>query len=153
MNEFSNIEPKRVWEIFYELSQIPRPSGKEQKIREWAINWASERNFGWEKDDYGNLVITKKAAEKYKHLPGIVLQGHFDMVCEKDPEVEIDFDNDPINLFIDGEYVTAKGTTLGADNGIAIAMALAFLEEKIETCQIEVLLTVEEETGLFVRSN
>ncbi|MCG3219454.1 MAG: aminoacyl-histidine dipeptidase [Candidatus Heimdallarchaeota archaeon] len=153
MNEFSNIEPKRVWEIFYELSQIPRPSGKEEKIREWAINWAEERELSWEKDDYGNLVITKKAAKGYEHLPGIVMQGHFDMVCEKEPEVEIDFDNDPIDLFIDGEYVTAKGTTLGADNGIAIAMAFAFLEENIETCQIEVLLTVEEETGLFGATN
>ena len=81
------------------------------------------------------------------------MQGHFDMVCEKEPEVEIDFDNDPIDLFIDGEYVTAKGTTLGADNGIAIAMTFAFLEENIETCQIEVLLTVEEETGLFGATN
>ncbi|MHA1974891.1 MAG: aminoacyl-histidine dipeptidase [Candidatus Hodarchaeales archaeon] len=144
-----NLEPKLVWEIFEDISRVPRPSKKEAKIREWIKGWAKRNNLPVFEDQVGNILLRQDASKGYEKYPGIVLQGHVDMVCQKSPESNHDFNNDPIPLKIVDDYVTAEGTTLGADNGIGVAMALAVLvDETVQHGPIDVLLTVDEETGL-----
>lgn len=144
-----DLEPKIVWNFFHEITQVPRPSKKEEKIIEYIENVANKHNIPMKKDEVGNLLLFKEATKGYESLPTVVLQAHIDMVCEKNSNVKHDFDNDPIKTVVDGEWLRAEGTTLGADNGIGVAAALAVVtSEDIEHGPIECLFTVDEETGL-----
>lgn len=143
------LEPKLVWRYFYEISQIPRCSKHEDMVRDYVINFAKRKGLEYKLDAAGNVVIKKPATKGMENKPGVVLQGHLDMVCEKNADTVHDFSKDPIELVRDGEWIRAKGTTLGADNGIAIAMALAALDdETLEHGPMEALFTIDEETGL-----
>lgn len=134
---------------FEEISKIPRCSKHEERICQWLLNWAKEHGFDTKKDDTGNVLIKVPAFPGYENSPGVVIQGHVDMVCEKTPDSTHDFDKDPIKLVYDGEWLTANKTTLGADNGIAIAMAIVLsLSKDIPHPPLELLFTVDEETGL-----
>lgn len=144
----SKLKPLLVWNLFYEISKIPRPSKKEEKIREWVKTWAKTHNIIFNEDSIGNILLKTSATVDCESYPTLVLQAHMDMVCQKNPESKINFDEDPISLIIDGNKITADGTTLGADNGIGFAMSLASLIAPIEHGPLEVLLTVDEETGL-----
>ena len=143
------LEPKLIWEIFDDITRVPRPSKKEGKIIAFLENFAREHNLDYRKDAIGNVVIYKPATTGYENRPTVVLQSHMDMVCEKNSDVDFDFENDPIRTLVDNGWVKADGTTLGADCGIGMAAALAVLvDETIEHGAIEALFTVDEETGL-----
>ena len=143
------LEPNLVWEIFKEITQIPRPSKKEGKIRKWVKNWAAKNKLTIKEDKAGNLLLSKDASPGCKGFPTLILQAHLDMVCEKHPEVKINFEDDPINVIVEENIVRADGTTLGADNGIGMAIGLAALvSPDLKHGPLEVLLTVDEETGL-----
>jgi dipeptidase D len=144
-----DLKPKEIWQFFYELTRIPRPSKKEEKVIAYLMQFAKERSLQSKQDEAGNVLITKQATPGYENLPTVVLQGHIDMVCEKNNDVVHDFDTDPIETWVDGDWLKARGTTLGADNGIGVAAALALLDSKtLEHGKIECLFTVDEETGL-----
>ncbi len=144
-----HLKPELVWYHFEEICKYPRPSKKEEKIAEYVVSVGKRLGLQTEKDKFGNIVIRKPATPGKENLKTVVLQGHIDMVCEKNRDVEHDFDKDPIYPYIDGDWVKAKGTTLGADNGIGVACALAVLESKdIEHGPLECLFTLDEETGL-----
>lgn len=148
-NPFINFEPHKVWQYFYEITQIPRPSKNEDKIIAYLENFAKSKNLEYKKDRVNNIVIRKPASKSGENKPMVALQCHVDMVCEKNSDVDKDFLKDPIEAYIDGEWVKAKGTTLGADDGIGVAMQLAILDSDIEGIgPIECLFTVDEETGL-----
>ncbi|SHG29317.1 aminoacyl-histidine dipeptidase [Dysgonomonas macrotermitis] len=143
------LEPSIVWKYFYEITQVPRPSKKEGKIIAYLLDFAKKHNLEVKKDDAGNVLITKPATKGYENLPTVILQGHVDMVCEKNNGTEHDFDKDPIETYVDGDWLKAKGTTLGADNGLGVAASLAILaSDNIEHGKLECLFTVDEETGL-----
>ena len=143
------LDPKLVWEQFDDITRVPRPSKKEGKIIEFLVNFAEKHGFEYRKDEIGNVVIYKAATPGFEGRPAVVLQSHMDMVCEKNSDVEFDFENDAIRTKIDGEWVKAEGTTLGADCGIGMAAALAvLLDESLQHGAIEALFTVDEETGL-----
>jgi dipeptidase D len=147
--EIKNLEPKLVWDYFYQLTKQPRPSKQEEKAVAWFESVAKNLNLPLTKDALGNLVITKEATPGMENRQAVVIQAHIDMVCEKNREVEFDFDNDAIQTWIDGDWVKAKGTTLGADNGIGLAMGLAVLaSDDIPHPRLEILATLDEETGL-----
>jgi len=148
-NPLSNLEPKSVFHYFGELSKHPRSSKKEEKAVAYVENWAKERGLKLEKDAIGNLLISKPATPGMENKQSVCIQGHIDMVCVAAPGHKIDFDNDPIDVYVDGDWVKARGTTLGADNGIAIAMGMALLDSKdIPHPALELLCTMDEETGL-----
>lgn len=149
MRKLENLKPERVFYYFEELSKIPRESGNERAVCDYLISTAKKLNLEVYQDKTMNVVIKKAATKGYEKSKGVILQGHVDMVCEKTLESSHDFLKDGIDLVIDGDYLRANNTTLGADNGIAIAMALAVLEDKtLEHPQIELLATVEEETTM-----
>lgn len=149
MSEISNLEPKLVWEQFDAITRVPRPSKKEGKIREYLVAFAREHGIECRTDKIGNVVMRKPATAGYEDHPTVILQSHMDMVCEKNSDVEFDFENDAIRTRIDGGWVKAEGTTLGADCGIGMAAALAaLLDETIAHPALEALFTVDEETGL-----
>ncbi len=142
-------KPERVLYYFEEISKIPRCSGKEKQVSDYLVNWAKSKNLKVYQDQYHNVVIYKDGTKGYENAPKVVLQGHMDMVCEKNEDTVHDFDKDPIKLFIKDDYIHAEGTTLGADNGIAVAMNLTILEsDDIPHPPIEVLITSDEETGM-----
>lgn len=144
-----NLEPKILFEYFYQLTQIPRPSKKEEKIIQYLLDFGKKNQLETLKDEIGNVIIKKPATKGYEDLVPVILQSHVDMVCEKNEGTEHDFDKDPIVTYIEGEWVKAKGTTLGADNGIGVAAQLAILaSSNIEHGPLECLFTVDEETGL-----
>lgn len=144
-----DLEPKLVWEQFDDITKVPRPSKKEGKIIEWLVAFAQKHGFDYQTDETGNVVMRKAATPGFENRPAVILQSHMDMVCEKNSNVEFDFENDSIETYIDGEWVKAKGTTLGADCGIGMAAALAvLLDNSLEHPAIEALFTVDEETGL-----
>ncbi len=143
------LKPERLWFYFAEVLKIPRPSKKEEKIIQYLKDFGEKHNLETVLDKVGNVVIRKPAGIGLENAPSVCLQGHVDMVCEKDAEVEHDFDKDPIQAFIEDGWLKARGTTLGADNGIAVATMLALLEAKdIVNGPIECLFTIDEETGL-----
>lgn len=145
----ADLNPAIVWKYFDEITKVPRPSKKEEKIIKYLEDFAYEHKLPIKKDKVGNIIISKQATPGYEHLETVILQSHMDMVCEKNSDVTIDFENDPIQTVIDGEWVKAQGTTLGADNGIGVAAELAVLASNdIEHGPIECLFTVDEETGL-----
>ena len=144
-----DLEPKIVWNYFYDITQIPRPSKKEEKILKYLLDFGKKHNLETKQDKAGNILITKLATPGKENLPTLILQSHVDMVCEKNSDVTHDFDNEPIKTIIDGDWVKADGTTLGADNGIGVATQLAVLaSDNIAHGKIEALFTVDEETGL-----
>ncbi len=143
------LQPRIIWEQFDAITKVPRPSKKEGKIIEFLIDFAKQHQLEWQRDEIGNVVMRKPATAGYEGRPTIILQSHMDMVCEKNSNVEFDFDNDVIRTKIDGEWVKAEGTTLGADCGIGMAAAMAMLiDESAEHGPLEALFTVDEETGL-----
>jgi len=149
MSVIENLKPKLVWKHFDEIRKIPHCSKHEEKIRECVLDFAKQHNIKSKTDKAGNVVLLKPASQGMEGKPTVILQGHMDMVCEKNSDVDFDFSKDPINLKLNGDILTADGTTLGADNGIGLAMSLAILED--ETAKhgpIEALFTVDEETGL-----
>ena len=149
MGVLENLEPKKVWTIFEQICQVPHPSKKEGKIIEFLMNFAAENGLEAKKDELGNILMIGEATPGYENLPTVVLQAHMDMVCEKNNDTVHDFDNDPIVPWIDGDWVRAKGTTLGADDGMGVAAALAILTDKsVAHGKIEALFTVDEETCL-----
>ncbi|TKG96082.1 aminoacyl-histidine dipeptidase [Puteibacter caeruleilacunae] len=149
MSEITNLNPKALWENFYSLTQIPRPSNHEDRIQEFMFNFGKELGLETIKDEVGNIIIRKPATPGMEDRQGVILQGHLDMVPQKNSDKEHDFVNDPIETLVDGEWVTANGTTLGADNGIGVAAAMTVLASKdIEHGPIEALLTATEETGM-----
>ena len=144
-----DLQPTLVWEEFDAITKVPRPSKREEKIIAYLLQWAEEHGVECERDEIGNVVMRKAATAGYESHPTVILQSHIDMVCEKNSDVEFDFDNDAIRTRIDGEWVKAEGTTLGADCGIGMAAALALLrDESVEHPALEALFTVDEETGL-----
>lgn len=149
MSHILNLEPKEVMGYFHEILQIPRPSKKEEKIIQYLTDFAKKHNLAVKKDEAGNILISKPATKGKENVKTVVLQSHVDMVCEKNSDIKHDFEKDPIQAYVDGEWVRAKGTTLGADDGIGIAAQLAVLaSDKLEHGPIECLFTVDEETGL-----
>ncbi|HPI38743.1 MAG TPA: beta-Ala-His dipeptidase, partial [Ignavibacteriaceae bacterium] len=148
--KLGNLKPEALWNHFEEICNRPHPSRKEGKLAEYVVSIGKKHNLETAVDDFGNIVIRKPATPGKENLTPVVLQGHIDMVCEKNSDVVHDFDNDPIQCYVDGDWVKAKGTTLGSDNGIGVAAALAIAESKeIEHGPIEFLCTLDEETGLF----
>jgi len=143
------MKPKQVFDIFAEICKVPRPSKHEERISQWLQDFAASHGIECIADEAMNVIMRVPATPGYEEHEGVILQAHMDMVCEKNGDVEHDFMNDPIETFVDGEWLKAKGTTLGADNGIGIAMALAVITDpELQHPAIECLFTVDEETGL-----
>jgi dipeptidase D len=144
-----DLEPKIVWNNFYGLTQIPRPSKHEGKVQEYLYNWGKSRGIETERDETGNIIMRIPATKGYENRKGVVLQGHMDMVPQKTADTVHDFLKDPIKTKIAGDWVGAEGTTLGADDGIGVSIALSVLEDKnLKHGPIEVLVTYDEETGM-----
>lgn len=145
----ANLEPKIVFDFFEEICKVPRPSKKEARISDWLIETGRKLGLETKRDKVGNVLISKPATPGKENVTPIIFQSHMDMVCEKNNDTVFDFEKDAIQTYIDGEWMKAKGTTLGADDGIGMAMALAILASKdIEHGPVECLFTVDEETGL-----
>ena len=143
------LKPVLVWNFFHEITQIPRPSKKEERIIAYLKEFSKKQNLATKSDEAGNVLISKPATAGYEKHKTIILQSHIDMVCEKNSDVVHDFDTDPIDTYIDGDWVKARGTTLGADNGIGMSMMLAVLaSDDLKHPALECLFTVDEETGL-----
>jgi len=146
---FEGLKPEHLWNQFEQILKIPHCSGNEKAIGDYIISEAERLKLDWKRDDVGNIVVSKKASPGSENPEGVILQGHMDMVCEKNSDVEHDFTKDPIEAEIKGEWIYAKGTTLGADNGTGVCAALAIMEDdSIVHPPMEFLFTVDEETGL-----
>ena len=144
-----DLQPSLVRNNIYGLTRCPRPSKHEEAVREYILKWAKERNMDAVADETGNIIIRVPATPGYENRRGVIIQGHMDMVPQKTSDTVHDFLKDPIETWIDGEWVKAKGTTLGADNGIGVAMGMAVAEDKnLPHGPIEVLITYDEETGM-----
>ena len=143
------LKPERVWHWFGEIMQIPRPSKHEERISKWLVQWGKDHGLETKSDKLGNVLIRKPASKGYEKSPWVALQAHMDMVCEKNSTKKFDFMKDAIQPVLDGGWLTADGTTLGADDGIGVAAILAILEDKKQQHPaLEALITVDEETGL-----
>ena len=148
-NEIANMKPEKVLRYFTEITKIPRPSNHEEKIADYLVSFAKDRNLEYVKDGALNVLIKKKGQGIGAGKKPLLLQGHMDMVCEKMPHVEIDFEKDPISIYYENGEIRAEGTTLGADDGVAVAVMLALLDDKeITHPPLECLFTSAEETGL-----
>ena len=145
----NNLEPKEVFDIFSEICKVPRPSKHEERISRWLVEFAREQRIECVQDEYMNVIMRVPATPGYEEHEGVILQAHMDMVCEKNGDVEHDFFSDGIETYVDGDWLKAKGTTLGGDDGIGISMALAALTSKnLKHPALEALFTIDEETGL-----
>ena len=152
--EILNLEPKLIWKHFYSLTQIPRPSKKEGKIIDFVKKFGEDLGLETMVDAIGNVIIKKPATAGMEDRKGIILQGHLDMVPQKNSDTNHDFEKDPIDAYVDGDWVTAKGTTLGSDNGMGVAAAMAVLEsDNLKHGPIEALFTIDEETGMTGAEN
>ena len=150
MSTILSLAPQNVWKHFYSLTQIPRPSGHMEKITEFLLDFG--KNLGLESfvDEAGNVIIRKPATPGMENRKGVILQAHMDMVPQKNNDTAHDFEKDPIETYIDGDWVKAKGTTLGADNGLGVAAIMAVLESKdLKHGPLEALITKDEETGMY----
>lgn len=148
--KITELKPTLVWEIFDEITKVPRPTHHLDKMKTFLVDWAKRHNVEVHTDEVGNVMMRVPATPGHENAPTVILQGHQDMVAEKLPEVEHDFLTDPIETVVDGEWVRAKGTTLGADNGMGCAAAMAALvDPDIVHGPLEALLTVDEEQGLI----
>ena len=149
MTDLTKLAPCEVWTEFEAITRVPRPSKKEEKIRDYLVGWAKEHGLEYRCDATGNVMIRKPATTGYEGRPTVILQSHMDMVCEKNSDVAFDFEHDAIRTRIDDGWVRAEGTTLGADDGIGMAAALAMLASAtVAHPALEALFTVDEETGL-----
>ena len=149
MAVLEQLEPKKVFQIFEELSSVPRGTFYDEKISNWCVDFAKKRNLEYIQDDAGNVIIKKPGTPGYENSEPVILQGHMDMVCEKVEGSDHDFENDPLELYVEDGYVKAKGTTLGGDDGIAIAYAFALLDsDDIPHPPLEVIVTTDEEIGM-----
>lgn len=147
--EIKDLKPALIWQCFDEITKVPRPSCHEEQIRQYLLDFAKKHNVEAKTDACGNVVMTKPATKGCENAPTIILQGHMDMVCEKNSDVKHDFMKDPIETYIDGDWVKARGTTLGADNGIGVAAALAvMIDDTLTHGPVEALFTINEEIGL-----
>jgi len=147
--KLNHLQPKSVWQYFEEICQIPHPSKKEEKLSAFLMDFAKKHNLEALQDKAGNVIIKKPAFKGFEKMKTVVLQSHIDMVCEKNADKQFDFDNDAIQIVIDGDWIRADGTTLGADDGIGVAASLALLADNtIQHGPLECLFTVDEETGL-----
>ena len=150
MNEIQTLNPQCIWKNFYALTQVPRPSGHLEKIQQFLLNFGKEAGVEVFKDPANNIVMRKPATPGYENRKGVILQAHMDMVPQKTPESTHNFETDPIQPWIDGEWVKAKGTTLGADNGLGVAAIMAVMEDKtLKHGPIDALITADEETGMY----
>jgi dipeptidase D len=149
MSDIRDLEPKQLWNFFHEITQIPRPSKHEQKMVEHIVEFGKKHKLETIVDKVGNVIIRKPATKGMENRKGVILQTHLDMVPQKNSDKKHDFEKDPIETVLDGEWVRANGTTLGADNGIGVASTLAILDSKeIVHGPIEALFTIDEETGM-----
>lgn len=149
MSSIQNLEPKPLWNFFHDITQIPHPSKKENKIREYVVAFGKKHNLETIVDKVGNVIIRKPATIGMENRKGVIFQGHLDMVPQKNSDKKHDFEKDPIETVIDGEWVRANGTTLGSDNGIGVAATLSVLASKdIPHGPVEALFTIDEETGM-----
>ena len=150
MTEMKNLTPQCIWKNFYALTQVPRPSGHLEKIQQFLLDFAKQAGVEAFKDEGNNIVMRKPATPGMENRKGIILQAHMDMVPQKTPESKHNFETDPIETWIDGEWVKANNTTLGADNGLGVAAILAVMEAKdLQHGPVEALITADEETGMF----
>lgn len=150
MRKLENLEPKKVFYFFEDLCAIPHGSGNTKKISDYCKDFAEKRGLFCIQDEHNNIIIKKDATKGYEDHPAVILQGHLDMVCEKDADCQINFETDGLDIYVDGDYVKARGTTLGGDDGIAVAMALAILDDDtLSHPALEVLFTTDEETGMY----
>ncbi|HCH51762.1 MAG TPA: aminoacyl-histidine dipeptidase [Proteus sp.] len=149
MSELSTLSPQPLWDIFAKICSIPHPSHHEEALASHILSWAAEKGLFAERDAVGNILIRKPATKGMEDRKTVVLQAHLDMVPQKNNDTEHDFTKDPIQPYVDGEWIKAKGTTLGADNGVGMASALAVLaDDTVKHGPLEVLLTMTEETGM-----
>ena len=149
MTDIRNLEPKEVFSWFYEINQHPRSSGKEKEISDFLVNFAKERNLEVYQDELLNVIIKKPGTKGYENSETLIIQGHMDMVCVKTDDSNHNFDTDPIEMIVDGDLLRANNTTLGGDDGIAVAYGLAILDsDEIAHPPIELLITTNEETGM-----
>lgn len=150
MSTILQLAPQNVWKHFYSLTRIPRPSGHVEQVTEFLVNFGKELGLESFTDEVGNVIIRKPATPGMENRRGVILQAHMDMVPQKNNDTVHDFTKDPIETWVDGEWVKAKGTTLGADDGLGVAAALAVLEAKdLKHGPLEVLITKDEETGMY----
>ena len=150
MTEMKNLNPQCIWKNFHALTQVPRPSGHLEKVQQFLLDFAKQAGVEAFKDEADNIVMRKPATPGMENRKGIILQAHMDMVPQKTPESNHNFVTDPIETWIDGEWVKAKGTTLGADNGLGVAAIMAVMEAKdLQHGPVEALITADEETGMF----
>lgn len=148
-DKLGHLQPTALWNHFEEICARPHPSKKEKLVAEYVIEQAKKLGLEYQTDKFGNIIVRKPATPGMENKASVVIQSHLDMVCEKNADVEHDFDKDPIKCYVDGDFVKAQGTTLGADNGIGAAAALAIMESKdIQHGELEFLFTLDEETGL-----
>lgn len=149
INKLRDLKSFEAFNFFREMNEIPRGSGNEKAVSDWLVKFAKERNLEVIQDKALNVIIKKPGTAGYENAPTVILQGHMDMVCEKNQGTVHDFEKDPIAFIVDGDFLKANGTTLGADNGIAVAFGLAILDSnEIQHPPIELLVTTEEETGM-----
>ena len=149
MNDIRKLEPGPIWNYFHEITQIPHPSKKEKKIIKYMLEFGKKNNLETISDKSGNVIIRKPATKGMENRQGVIFQTHLDMVPQKNSDKKHDFEKDPIETIIDGEWVRANGTTLGSDNGIGVAAAMAVLaSDNIVHGPVEALFTVDEETGM-----
>ncbi|MFC6267291.1 aminoacyl-histidine dipeptidase [Frigoriflavimonas asaccharolytica] len=147
--EISQLEPKAIWKNFSALNSVPRPSKKEEKVIAFIKKFGEDLNLETTEDEVGNVIIKKPATSGMENRKSIVLQSHLDMVCQKNNDVDFDFDTQGIEMEVDGDWVKAKGTTLGADNGLGVATIMSILESSdIPHPALEALFTIDEETGM-----
>ena len=150
MADIKNLNPVEIWRNFDKLTQVPRPSGHLEKIQTFLLDWAKEAGVEAFKDPAGNIVMRKPATPGMENRKGVILQAHMDMVPQKAPESNHDFENDPIETIIDGDWVRANHTTLGSDDGLGVATIMAVMEAKdLQHGPVEGLITADEETGMF----
>ncbi len=150
MSTILQLAPQNVWKHFYSLTRIPRPSGHVEQVTEFLVNFGKELGLESFTDEVGNVIIHKSATPGMENRRGVILQAHMDMVPQKNNDTVHDFTKDPIETWVDGEWVKAKGTTLGADDGLGVAAAMAVLEAKdLKHGPLEVLITKDEETGMY----
>lgn len=149
MTTIKDLQPRIVWDNFHGITRQPRPSKHEEKIRAWLMDWGKSRGIETFTDDTGNVIMRVPASPGYENRKGVILQGHMDMVPQKNADVAHDFLNDPIETIVDGDWLRAKGTTLGADDGLGLALALSAIEDPaVKHGPIELLITYDEETGM-----
>lgn len=150
MSEIKNLKPQCIWQNFHALTQVPRPSGHLEQVQQFLLDFAAKAGVEAFKDSGNNIVMRKPATPGYENRKTVLLQAHMDMVPQKTPESKHCFETDPIETYIDGDWVKARGTTLGADDGLGVAAIMAVMESHdLKHGPVEALITADEETGMY----